>query len=212
MRNLTRIGALGAISCLAVALAATAGAAENPCPPGYILVGETDEQYICRKLSEGEDAEEVQVGEPEPEPEEEAESAAIADSEEPATEEPEEAVFEIEAEPEAPARPPLDPEVAAASVEVGLEAYRSLDFWTAAAIWMPLAERGYVPAQRLMGQLYFDGTGVRINPVQALFWWTLAAGEGDQEAQSLLDRVALRRAGDPLLVARSLAEAWTPAP
>ena len=87
-------------------------------------------------------------------------------------------------------------------MEVGLAAYDSLDFWAAVAVWRPLADRGYAPAQRLMGQLYFNGTGVRANPVQALFLWTLAAGNGDHEAASLLDRVAHPRLNGALADSR----------
>ncbi len=98
-----------------------------------------------------------------------------------------------------------------ATLDAGLAAYRALDYSRAAQAWLPLARRGHPGAQRLLGQLYLDGTGVPVNPVQAYFWWMLAAQQGDENAQSLLAQVAAP-ASDALVVARLLAESWTPAP
>jgi hypothetical protein len=98
-----------------------------------------------------------------------------------------------------------------ATLDAGLAAYRALDYSRAAQVWLPLARSGHPGAQRLLGQLYLDGTGVPVNPVQAYFWWTLTAQQGDENAQSVLAQVAAP-AADALVVARLLAESWTPAP
>ena len=102
-------------------------------------------------------------------------------------------------------------DVAVAGLDAGLAAYRALDYWRAATVWRPLAQQGDARAQRRLGQLYFDGTGVPMNPVQAYFWWTLAARQGDDEAHALLAGATPGRAPDALLVARLLADSWSPA-
>ena len=114
-------------------------------------------------------------------------------------------------EPAATPRPSGGTEAAVASLDAGIAAYRALDYWGAAHAWLPLARRGDPGAQRRLGRLYFDGTGVPSNPVQAYFWWTLAARQGDDEARSLLAGVCAREP-DALVVARLLADSWTPAP
>ena len=114
-------------------------------------------------------------------------------------------------EPAATPRPSGGTEAAVASLDAGIAAYRALDYWGAAHAWLPLARRGDPGAQRRIGLLYFDGTGVPSNPVQAYFWWTLAARQGDDEARSLLAEVGVREP-DALVVARLLADGWTPAP
>ena len=137
---------------------------------------------------------------------------------------------ELEAPAEEPAAQPAEPAAVAEerppvgrepAVEVPLHkglaalgepaAYRALDYWRAAKFWLPLARRGHPRAQRLLGQLYFDGTGVPSNPVQAYFWWTLAARQGDDESRTMLAAIAAR-SPDALVVARLLAESWTPVP
>ena len=208
MQRFARIGLRTALACAFAVQPWVGAAAQDPCPPGFTLVDETADEYICKKIDLGEAA---AVGDEQEQDEAPAaDPVATGDFEEMAIEE--DAIRAEEPEPAAPAREPLDLAEAAAGVEAGLAAYGALDFSAAAEAWKPLAERGYGPAQRLLGQLYFDGTGVRSNPVQAFFWWTVAAEKGDQEAESLLDQVALRRLSDALSVARTLAETWTPAP
>ena len=114
-------------------------------------------------------------------------------------------------EPAVTPRPSGGAEAAVASLDAGIAAYRALDYWGAAHAWLPLARRGDPGAQRRLGLLYFDGTRVPSNPVQAYFWWTLAARPGDDEARSLLAEVGAREP-DALVVARLLADSWTPAP
>ena len=124
--------------------------------------------------------------------------------------EPVEVASEPKVTAEAP-RPRETAEAVPATLEAGITAYRDLDYWRAAQAWLPLARSGHPGAQRRLGQLYFDGTGVPSNPVQAYFWWTLAARQGDDEARSLLAGVTARKP-DALVVARLLADSWTPAP
>jgi len=52
--------------------------------------------------------------------------------------------------------------------------------------WHESAERGYVPAQRLMGNLYYTGTGVALSRPLAANWYARAANQGDAESAGVL--------------------------
>lgn len=68
----------------------------------------------------------------------------------------------------------------------GLEAFNTLDYDTALAIWLPLAEAGDANAQFGLGQMYGNGFGVMMDDVAALKWYGLAADQGHGEALSNL--------------------------
>ena len=51
-----------------------------------------------------------------------------------------------------------------------------------------LAEQGDVASQFRLGELYYNGVGVRKNKTKALRWWTNAAEQGHPHAQYWVDR------------------------
>ncbi|MGD9536044.1 MAG: tetratricopeptide repeat protein [Alphaproteobacteria bacterium] len=71
--------------------------------------------------------------------------------------------------------------------------YRNLDefvsnpsSWSVDAVTAD-AEAGDADSQRLLGSMYHWGDGVPQDDEKAAFWWSKAAANGDQTAQSYLD-------------------------
>ena len=67
--------------------------------------------------------------------------------------------------------------------EKGLDAYNSMDYETALAVWQPLAETGDSGAQYGLGMMYGNGFGVAMDDALALKWYSLAADQGHAGAQ-----------------------------
>jgi ATP-dependent protease ClpP protease subunit len=67
--------------------------------------------------------------------------------------------------------------------EDGVTAYDQGRFENAYALWLPLAERGNVPAQFNLGVLFEKGLGVGQDYAEAARWYMKAAERGDEEAQ-----------------------------
>jgi uncharacterized protein len=65
----------------------------------------------------------------------------------------------------------------------GLDAYNSMDYETALAVWQPLAESGDVGSQYGLGMMYGNGFGVAMDDALALKWYGLAADQGHAGAQ-----------------------------
>ena len=65
----------------------------------------------------------------------------------------------------------------------GLLAYHRGDHAVAMEIWRPLAERGDVSAQYMVGYLYAQGEGVESSSRTAAKWYRKAADQGDPDAQ-----------------------------
>jgi len=65
----------------------------------------------------------------------------------------------------------------------GWDAYDRGDFETALANVRPLAERGGIGAQYLLGLMYQRGHGVEQDHVQAVHWFRKAAEQGDPASQ-----------------------------
>jgi TPR repeat protein len=65
----------------------------------------------------------------------------------------------------------------------GLDAYNSMDYETALAVWQPLAESGDSGAQYGLGMMYGNGFGVAMEDALALKWYGLAADQGHAGAQ-----------------------------
>jgi len=65
----------------------------------------------------------------------------------------------------------------------GLDAYNSMDYDTALAMWQPLAESGDSGAQYGLGMMYGNGFGVAMEDALALKWYGLAAEQGHAGAQ-----------------------------
>lgn len=75
------------------------------------------------------------------------------------------------------------PSPPSAGYQKGLAAYDAGDYAKAMSIWLPLAEKGDVPAQRGVGKLYEKGRGVDRDFAKAIRWYRPAAEKGDAESQ-----------------------------
>jgi len=67
-----------------------------------------------------------------------------------------------------------------------MEAFRQNDYARALVLLEPLAERGNIRAEALVGQMYFNGRGVAENLAVGLQWTRKAAEQGATDAQALL--------------------------
>ncbi len=56
----------------------------------------------------------------------------------------------------------------------------------ASETFMQLAKSGDVDAQTMLGEMYLDGIGVKVDHQKAFFWLAKAANQGDSEASYLL--------------------------
>ena len=70
--------------------------------------------------------------------------------------------------------------------EEGVDAYQNNSYQQAFAIFLPLAQAGNVDAQLSVGTMYDRGQGVEQDSQEALKWYQLAAGQGDNIAKSLV--------------------------
>ena len=70
--------------------------------------------------------------------------------------------------------------------EEGVDAYQNKSYQQAFAIFLPLAQAGNVDAQLSVGTMYDRGQGVEQDSQEALKWYQLAAGQGDNIAKSLV--------------------------
>ena len=73
---------------------------------------------------------------------------------------------------------------------VGISPYEGIAEWAE-----PLAQRGSTPCQRIIGELYAYGKGVRRDYQKALEYLRMAAGDGDSIAQYELGRIFLEGEG-----------------
>jgi len=88
----------------------------------------------------------------------------------------------------------------------GLAAYERGDYRTALAAWLPLAERGDAEAQYRVGRLYYYGTGVKQDLLEAARWYRAAAEQGHARSQSNLG--ALYDEGRGIPADPAAAAAW----
>ena len=65
----------------------------------------------------------------------------------------------------------------------GLDAYNSMDYETALAVWQPLAASGDAGSQYGLGMMYGNGFGVAKDDALALKWYGQAADQGHADAQ-----------------------------
>ena len=65
----------------------------------------------------------------------------------------------------------------------GLDAYNSMAYDTALAVWQPLADAGDAGSQYGLGMMYGNGFGVAMDDALALKWYGLAADQGHSGAQ-----------------------------
>jgi len=92
----------------------------------------------------------------------------------------------------------------------GVTAYENRDYATAHRELQPLADRGDGRAQRLVGLMYRDGLGVRLDLIRAYMWFDLAAQRNQQGAAALRDDLARRMQPGQIEEARRMVAAWGP--
>ncbi|WP_293959076.1 hypothetical protein [Sneathiella sp.] len=79
---------------------------------------------------------------------------------------------------------------AQASYEAGKEALDRNDAVAAIEEWQPAAKRGDVNAQVALGKIYEKGAeGINIDLVGAYAWYNLAAAQGNEEADTAIERL-----------------------
>lgn len=73
-----------------------------------------------------------------------------------------------------------------------------------------LAEKGDATAQSNLGYMYYKGTGVAENDVQAYKWWNLAAAQGDADAKKNKEIIESRMTREQIAEAQKLSAEWKP--
>jgi len=87
----------------------------------------------------------------------------------------------------------LLPLIVSCTSDLGLRAYRSGDYETAAQEWRLLAEQGDAESQAHLGDLYYEGRGVPQNGEESVRWYLMAAEQNHARAQGRLCTIF----GDP---------------
>ena len=96
----------------------------------------------------------------------------------------------------------------AGPLEDGLAAIERDDYETALQLLEPLADQGLAVAQYNLGVMYRDGQGVPRDFAAAYMWFTLAAAQGDEEAQKNRDSLVKRMTHGQIEEARLMAREW----
>ena len=65
----------------------------------------------------------------------------------------------------------------------GLESAKKGDYQTAFKLWLPLAEQGDANTQFNLGNMYYEGKGVKQDYAEAVKWYRKAAEQGKANAQ-----------------------------
>ena len=86
------------------------------------------------------------------------------------------------------------------------------DFETAYKMLVPLAKKGHAAAQFILGMMYFKGTGVEKNIVQADKWLLIAEKEGQEVGKKNRIFVERQMNSDQISKARKLAKNWLQKP
>ncbi len=87
-------------------------------------------------------------------------------------------------------------------------AYEAGDYIAAVKIWRPLAKRGDVRAQWILGIMHEDGQGVARDLVQAHMWYNVAAANGHQKARRMRDTLAENMTLSEVVKAQEQANDW----
>jgi hypothetical protein len=85
--------------------------------------------------------------------------------------------------------------IAAADGVAGVQAYEKGDYATALREFLPLAEAGQTSAEAAVGQMYFEGKGVKPDLKEAARWLEPAATKGNARAQYYLGKLYLSGEG-----------------
>ena len=86
------------------------------------------------------------------------------------------------------------------------------DFETAYKMLVPLAEKGHAAAQLILGMMYFKGTGVEKNFVQADKWLLISEKQGQEAGKKNRIFVERQMNSDQISKARKLAKSWLQKP
>ena len=82
------------------------------------------------------------------------------------------------------------------------------DFETAYKMLVPLAEKGHAAAQLILGMMYFKGTGIEKNIVQADKWLLISERLGQEAGKKNRIFVERQMNSDQISKARKLAKDW----
>jgi TPR repeat protein len=83
-----------------------------------------------------------------------------------------------------------------------------VDYNSAYQWYLKAAEQGMADAYFALGQLYARGLAVVQDPVQAYAWFDLAVRDGHAVAGDWLNMQANKLAGDQIVAAQRIADAW----
>ena len=86
------------------------------------------------------------------------------------------------------------------------------DFETAYKMLVPLAEKGHAAAQLILGMMYFKGTGIEKNMVQADKWLLISEKLGQEAGKKNRIFVERQMNSDQISKARKLAKGWLQKP
>ena len=86
------------------------------------------------------------------------------------------------------------------------------DFETAYKMLVPLAEKGHAAAQLILGMMYFKGTGIEKNIVQADKWLLISERLGQEAGKKNRIFVERQMNSDQIAKARKLAKGWLQKP
>ena len=86
------------------------------------------------------------------------------------------------------------------------------DFETAYKMLVPLAEKGHAAAQLILGMMYFKGTGIEKNIVQADKWLLISEKLGQEAGKKNRIFVERQMSSDQISKARKLAKDWLQKP
>ena len=86
------------------------------------------------------------------------------------------------------------------------------NFETAYKMLVPLAEKGHAAAQLILGMMYFKGTGVEKNIVQADKWLLISEKLGQEAGKKNRIFVERQMNSDQISKARKLAKGWLQKP
>jgi len=98
--------------------------------------------------------------------------------------------------------------VCADEFEDAVEAVNRRDYETAYKMIVPLAEKGQAAAQLVLGMMYFKGTGVDKNIVEADKWLFISETSGQEAGKKNRIFVERQMNSDEIAKAHQLAKYW----
>lgn len=92
--------------------------------------------------------------------------------------------------------------------EDAMDAVNQRDYETAYKMIVPLAEKGQAAAQLVLGMMYFKGTGVEKNIIEADKWLFVSENLGQEAGKKNRIFVERQMTRDQVAKAHQLAKAW----